>query len=74
MCWSDAWNRGGQGIKAPTQRDDPSIAAKVVERFPKVGILETYLRGQFSGPLRRKDALSFGGDSAHKLYADMGLL
>jgi hypothetical protein len=52
MYGSDAWNRGRQGIKAPSQGNDPSIATQVVERLPKVGILESNLRGQFSGPLR----------------------
>jgi hypothetical protein len=47
---------------------------QVVERLPKVRILETYLRRQFPGPLRRKDAGSFRGDSAYKLYPHMGLL
>lgn len=47
---------------------------QVEQSLPKVGILESYIRSQFTGPLRRKDAVSFGGDSAYKLYTDIGLL
>jgi hypothetical protein len=62
MCWGDAWNRSRQSIKASTEGDNPSIATQVVESFPQIRILETYLRGQFSSSLCGKDAVSFGGD------------
>jgi hypothetical protein len=62
MDWSDAWNRARQSIKASTEGDNPSIATQVVESFPQIRILETYLRGKFSGSLCGKDALSFSGD------------
>jgi hypothetical protein len=46
----------------------------VVERFPKIAILDSHLWGEFSGPLRRKDAVSFRGNSPYKLYTYLGFL
>jgi hypothetical protein len=62
MYRGDPWNRCRQGIKASTERDNPSIATQVVESFPQIRILETHLRGQFSSSLCGKDAVSFGGE------------
>jgi hypothetical protein len=43
MCRNNPRNRRRKGIEPPSQGDNPSVSAEVVERFAKVGILETYL-------------------------------
>jgi hypothetical protein len=45
----------------------------VVQRFQKVGALETHLRGDLSGLLCGEDVVSFDGEPAYELDAKLGL-
>ena len=49
-------NRRRERIESSPEGDDPVILSEVVQRLGEVGVLKTYTRREFPGPLRREDA------------------
>ena len=61
-------------MESSPEGDDPVVLTEVVQRFVEVGVLQTYTRREFPGPLRREDAVSLIAEQPDQLDADQRLL